>query len=122
MIDWLFGLLILMAFIMIILSVIFRGVDPYWNILLIVISTSLWFILAIMTTGGLETAYTAYNATTGATTLEYDVYAPEQFIYLAYFFLLMAALGIIYLIVTIFGYYYEKLDREMQEKENEMQD
>jgi hypothetical protein len=122
MIDWLFALLILMAFIMIILSVVFRGLDPYWNILLIVISTALWFFLALMTTGGLETAYSAYNATTGATTLEYGLYAPADFIFLSYFFLLMAILGIIYLIVTIFGYYYEKLDEKMRQQEEEMQD
>lgn len=122
MLDWIFALFVVMAFITIVLAILLKRDDPYWNILLIVISAMLWYVLALLNAGGIETAYSAFNVTTGGTTLEYDVYINESMIYLTYFFILMGSLCMIYLIVTIFGYYYEKLDEEAYKKEREMED
>jgi hypothetical protein len=119
MLDWIFVIILMMALITLLLAIRLRGEDAYWNILFIAISTGLWFILALFTTGGIETAYTAYNSTLGNSTMYYAVYAPEPFIYLAYFFGLMGSLCIIYMIVTIFGYYYERLDEENAKKDQE---
>lgn len=122
MLDIIFIILIFLALITILLAIYLREEDAYWNILFIAVSTGLWFILALFTTGGIETPYTAYNSTLGNTTMYYSIYAPAQFIYLAYFFGLMGTLCMIYLIVTIFGYYYEKLDKQNQEREREAQE
>lgn len=121
MLDWIFLLFVFLAVIMIMLAIHYRGIDTYWNILFIALSATLWFILALLNAGGIETAYAAFNTTTGVTTLEYDTYINEQLIYLSYFFMLMGALCMIYLVVTIFGYYYEKVDRESQRQEDELE-
>jgi len=121
MLDWLFALLIILAFLMIMLAIVFRDSDePFWNIVLIAISATLWFVLALFNAGGIETAYTFYNVTTGTTELQYDVYATEPMLYLTYFFGLMGVLCFIYLIVTIFGYYYAKVDAELNQQEQEI--
>lgn len=117
MLDWLFAIFIMLALITLLWAIRLREEDTYWNILFIAISTALWFIIALFTTGGLETAYVGYNATAGNSTMYYSVYSPEPFIYLAYFFGLMGVLTMIYMIVTIFGYYYERMDQKNAEKE-----
>jgi hypothetical protein len=122
MLDWIFALLILIAILTLILSIMLREEDTYWNLVLIPVSTGLWLILALLTAGGIETPYVAYNATTGASSMLYDVYASEPMVYLSYFFMLMGILCIIYLIVTIFGYYYAKLDRQNQQKNKEAEE
>lgn len=119
MLDSIFILFIMLALITLLLAIKLRGEDAFWNILFIAISTGLWFILALFTTGGIETAYTAYNSTLGNSSMYYAVYAPEPFIYLSYFFGLMGCLCILYMIVTIFGYYYERLDDENMQKDRE---
>jgi hypothetical protein len=119
MLDWIFILLIMLAILFMILSIEFYGQDNYWNIILIPLTISLWFIIAILTTGGIQTPYSVYNSTTGNTTLWYDTYAPAEFIYLSYVFGLLGVLNIIYLIVTIFGYYYERIDRQNRRKDEE---
>lgn len=122
MLDWMFVVFIMLAIVTLILAIKLYDEDDYWNILFIAISTGLWFILALFTTGGIEIPYVAYNSTLGNSTLYYSVYAPEPFIYLAYFFGLMGCLTMIYLIVTIFGHYYERLDKKKREQEQDMQD
>jgi 4-amino-4-deoxy-L-arabinose transferase-like glycosyltransferase len=122
MLDIIFIIFILLAVITILLAIYLREEDAYWNILFIVVSAGLWFILALFTTSGIETPYTAYNSTVGNSSMYYSVYAPAEFVYLSYFFGLMGVLCMIYLIVTIFGYYYEKLDKQNREREREAQD
>jgi membrane-bound ClpP family serine protease len=119
MLDWIFALFILLAFIMIILAIMYRDIDPYWNFLFIIISTILWFILALLNTEGIQTAYSIYNSTTGNTTMGYATYAPAPLIYLTYFFGLMGVLCMIYMIVTIFDYYYTSQDKKNQRREEE---
>lgn len=120
MLDWIYALFIAIAFATTILSVKMRDEDEYWNIMFIVVSIGLWFIVAVLGLGGVETAYVGYNSTLGNSSIYYGVYAPEPFIYLCYFFGMMGCLCIIYLVVTIFGYYYQKIDKENAEKEREM--
>jgi hypothetical protein len=120
MLDWIFALLIMLALITIILAILLREEDTYWNIMFITISTGLWFILALYNSEGIQTAYTAYNSTLGNTSMYYSTYAPEPFIYLSYFYGLMGCLCMIYMIVTIFGYYYQRIHENNQQKEDEM--
>lgn len=119
MLDWIFALLIMIALITLILSILLRDEDNYWNLTFIIISTVLWFILALYNAEGIQTAYSVYNSTTGNTTMMYSTYAPAPFIFLTYFYGLMGVLTMIYFIVTIFGYWYQKQDRLNQEKEYE---
>jgi len=114
MLDWMFMLFVVIAVIFIFLSITLSENEPFWKILFITLSSVMWFILALSNLN-IETPYTLYNSTTGITEMEYSPYIDEGSLYLTYFFGLMAVLCMIYLIVLIFGVYYQRLD----EKNNE---
>jgi len=123
MLDVIYIILIILGFLFLLFSVYMKKEnppEPYWNILFIVLSVAVWFILALFSIGGIESGYAAYNSTSGLTTYEYSSYITEEFIYLSYFFALLGVLCIIYLIVTIFGYYYRKLDEDMENMNDEL--
>ena len=114
MLDWMFMLFILIAVIFIFLSIITREEESYWKILFITLSTVIWFILAL-TNLNIETPYTFYNSTSGNTEMSYSSYVTEESIYLSYLFGLFAVLCMIYLIVLIFGMYYQRMDEKEEE-------
>lgn len=125
MLDMIYLLIIFLAFLFLLFSVYMKKEEPpepYWNILFILLSTVLWFVLSIYTIGGIETGYSAFNSTSGQTTFEYSTYVTEELIYFSYFWLLMGILCIIYLIVTIFGYYYKRLDEDLEKKNAEVEE
>jgi uncharacterized membrane protein HdeD (DUF308 family) len=109
MLDWMFMLFIVIGIIFIIMSLATDEEEAFWKILFIVLAASIFFILAL-TNLNIETAYPAYNATTGATTMEYSPYIDESSTYLTYFFGLMGCLCMIYMIILMFGEYYRYID------------
>lgn len=121
MLDWLFLMYVFLAAIFLFISIFIpeeKYEEPYWKTMFCVVSTVLWFILALINMD-IQTAYPAYNSTTGNTTLIYDTYVNEGNIYFSYFFGLMGTLGIIYTIVLIFGRFYEEQDKKNQDKDDE---
>jgi hypothetical protein len=121
MLDWMFLMFIFLALIFLFLAIFIpedRYEEPYWKLMFCILSTVLWFLLALSNLS-IETAYSNYNATTGDTTLVYDPYINEGSIYFSYFYGLMGALCIIYTIILIFGYYYERMDDKNSKDENE---
>ena len=114
MLDWMFMLFIIIAVLFIILSIKTSENEPYWKILFITLSTVIWFILALSNLN-IQTPYTFYNSTSGNTEMLYSQYIDEGSIYLSYLFVLFAILSMIYIIVLMFGMYYQRLD----DKENE---
>jgi hypothetical protein len=114
MLDWMFLIFLILALFFLILSIFIpeeKYEEPYWKIMFCILSTVLWFLLALFNLT-IETAYPCYNSTTGNTTLQYSQYINEGNVYLSYFYGLMGVLCMIYIIVLIFGYYYEKQDEE----------
>lgn len=122
MLDAIYVLFVFFAILFLFLAIILKKIEPFWNIISIVITTFLWFVIALFHSGGFETGYSCFNSTTGITTFEYSVYASEIYIYLSYFYMLMGILCFIYLIVTIFDYYYTKLEEKLKNQEAEMCD
>lgn len=116
MLDWMFIMFVMLALLFLFLSIFIpedKYEEPYWKLIFIVVSTVIWFILALMN-NNIQTPYAAYNGITDTTTMMYDTYEDLSNVYFTYFYGLMAVLNIIYIIVLVFGYYYEKLDREQQ--------
>ena len=118
MLDWYFIIMLITAIIFLILSIEYEGDPqqnkngkPFWSFMFLIWSTSLWFILALINLD-IETFYPSYNSTTGTTTPMYDLYANEPTIYISYFFGLIAVMCIIYMIIKIFGSYYESIDNK----------
>jgi hypothetical protein len=115
MLDWMFLILLIIAFLMIIFCLKTDEEEPYWKILFIVISTVIWFILALSNLN-IVTPYSIYNATTGNTTMGYSPYVDEGSTYMTYFFGLMGVLCMIYVIVILFDIYYWRLDNQDKEE------
>lgn len=94
MIDWLFALLLIFAFIMIILIINYHD-DPFWGGMFTILDIVLWFILASSVLV-IETAGYQYNNTTGvmepALIPMTSTVAPEM----VYFFYMMAIIMIIF--------------------------
>jgi hypothetical protein len=106
-------LFVVLAVLFIVISLLIEEEEAFWKILFVVISASLWFILALSNLN-IETPYTFYNSTSGNTEMNYSAYIDESSIYYSYFFGMMGCLCIIYLVVLIFGAYYKYID----DKEN----
>jgi RsiW-degrading membrane proteinase PrsW (M82 family) len=118
MLDWMFILFLMLALLFLFLSIFIpeeKYEEPYWKILSVAISGGIWFILALFNLD-IQTAYPCFNSTTGNTTLQYSTYVNEGGIFLSYFYGLMGCLCMIYMIVLIFGYYYEKLDEKQEQQ------
>ena len=103
--------MIFIALLFLILSVMLEGKNNFWNFMFLILSISMWFILAQVNLN-IETFYASYNATSGTTTPMYDLYANSATIYVSYVFMGIGIIGIIYLIILLFGNYYENLDKK----------
>ena len=114
MLDWMFLVLLFIAVLFLWLSITLERENTYWNMMFLVMSTVLWFILSIQWMN-IQTFYPTFNTTTGNTTAYYDLFVEESSLYLSYFFLLMGILCMIYILIVVFGIYYERLD-EKEEK------
>jgi len=111
MLDWYFIIMLLLAILFLILSVEYEGHNNFWNFTFLILSTVMWFILAQLNLD-IQTAYSGFNSTSGNMEMHYDLYSNEATIYISYIFMLMGILCIIYMLVLIFGSYYDKLDRK----------
>ena len=94
MIDWMFAIFLLMAFILIILIITYHD-DAFWGGMFTVLDIIIWFILAV-TVFQIESPSYTYNNTTGVmqpTLSRYvSIVSPEMM----YFFYMMA------IIMTVF--------------------
>ena len=111
MLDWMFLILLIVAIFFVILSIYLNENEPFWKIMFIIIATLIFFILALSNLN-IETAYPAYNETSGLTEMKYDQYISESGTYLSYLFGLFGVLSMIYCIVLLFDIYYMRLDNE----------
>lgn len=104
MIDWLFIIFLVLAFLMIILSMVFDD-NAFWNISFITVGCVLWLILALSVME-IEIPYEFYNATSGNLETGYHLYTSPISPYLTYLFLLFFILNLIYLIAMVFDKWY----------------
>ena len=118
MLDWLFIMFLMLAILFLLIAIFIPEdlyEEPYWKTVFVALSAGLWFMLALFNLD-IQTAYPCYNSTTGNTTLQYATYINAGSIYLSYFYGLMGCLCMIYIIVLVFGYYYEKLDEKQEQQ------
>ena len=109
MLDWMFLILFIVAILFIILSIYVDESESFWKITFIVLAAAIFFILALSNLN-IETAYPAYNETSGLTEMKYDPYIGETGLYLSYLFGLFGVLCMIYMIVLLFDTYYSRKD------------
>ena len=121
MLDWLFAMLLVMAILFLMLSIFMPEKETYWRIMFCVLSMTVWFLLAFYNLD-IETAYPCYNSTTGNTTLVFNTYLDDKAIYLTYVFSMIGLLCIIYLLILIFGEYYEYMDKKNKKIDEENSD
>jgi len=99
MIDWMFIIILMFAFIFMLFSIVFE--DKFWKTTFIVVDIFLWFLLAA-TVMEIEIPYTAYNATSGQLEDGYHVFTGKVGVYLPYFFAMFASIMIIFFVKVIF--------------------
>jgi hypothetical protein len=96
MIDWMFMLFLIMAFILIILVIQFHE-DPFWGGMFTILDIVLWFVLA-STVLVIETPSYRFNATSGAMEsylFSYtSIIAPEM----VYFFYMMGLIMLVFFV------------------------
>jgi len=96
MIDWMFAIFFIIAFILMILAIDFRD-HPFWGGMFTILDIVMWFILAPSVLV-IETPSYEYNQTLGAMQPKLVGYTSDVAPYLVYFFYLMALIMIIYFV------------------------
>ena len=116
MLDWYFIIMLILAFFFLVLSIEYeenkkkgKTGNPFWCFMFLILSTSMWFILALLNLN-IETPVSGFNVTSGNMEIHYELYTNAPTIYLSYLFMGIGIMCIIYMIVLIFGNYYENLD------------
>lgn len=99
MIDWMFAIFLLIAFVLIILIIQYHD-DPFWGGMFTILDIIIWFLLAALVLE-IETPYEMFNATSGNMETGIHVYTSRVAPELMYFFYMMA------IIMTVFfvGYF-----------------
>ena len=108
MIDWVFVLLLMMAFIFVGLSIL-RDNGFFWNTVFILVSIILFLVLA----GGImdiETPYQMYNATSGNIETGYHHFYKVEMVYLSYLFYMFAVIMVIYNVAYVYMYIGSKVE------------
>jgi len=108
MLDWLFIMLLVIAVLLIIMSIEYEG-NPFWNLITCILSTVLWFILALGVLR-LDTPYQIFNSTSGNLETGMHSYTVPGDIYIAYIFIALGVLTMIYFIAMAFDKYNELKD------------
>ena len=103
MLDWMFILLFIFAFLMLILAISEED-NPFWNIIGSLVSAILWIILGISQME-IEIPYTAINSADVIVTGVHTYTSPIS-PYLTYFFIAMFWISFIYLFAMIWDKWY----------------
>jgi len=103
MMEAMFFVLLILAVLFIIFAIEYEG-NAFWNLISIVLSTVLWFILALGVIQ-LERPYTMYNASSGMIESGYSVYTSPISPFLSYVFMGMAVIMMIYLFAMTYDKY-----------------
>ena len=103
MLDWLFIMLLIMAILLIIMAIEYEG-NPFWNIMSCVLSSFIWFILALGVLR-LDTPYQLFNSSSGMVETGMHSYTVPGDIYIAYIFIAFGVLMMIYFVAMVFDKY-----------------
>ena len=106
MIDWLFVMFLMLAILFATVS-IFHDSGFFWNIIFILISIILFFILAVGIMS-IETPYQMYNATSGNIETGYHTYYLIENIWYSYLFYMFAVIMMIYSVAYVYIYIGER--------------
>jgi len=96
MLDWIFAIFFLLAFLLMILSIEYRD-HPFWGGIFALLDIVLWFILASSVLV-IETPAYQYNATLGVMQPTLVEYTSSVAPYLVYFFYMMALIMLVYFV------------------------
>jgi hypothetical protein len=99
MIDWMFAILLIMAFMLIVLIIQYHD-DSFWGAMFTVIDIVLWFLLAV-TNFEMESPTFQYNTTLSAYEPHLVIFSSKVASEMMYFFYMMALIMFIFFI----GYY-----------------
>jgi len=108
MMETLFILLLIFAILFIIFAIEYEG-NPFWNLVSIVLSSVLWFILALSVMQ-IERPYEMYNATSGNIETGYHVFTSPVSPFITYIFVGMGIITMIYLVAMVYDRYMEYRD------------
>ena len=101
MIEWLFIILVILAFVFMALAIEFRD-DLFWGMTFTLLSITTWFILAASVME-IEIPYQAFNSTSGQVETGYQVFSGKTSPQMVFFFIMMASIMIIYFVKFLFG-------------------
>lgn len=96
MIDWMFAIFFILAFIMIVLIIEYHN-DKFWGAMFTVLDIVIWFILAVSVLE-IETPSMQYNATSGAYESVMMAYTSNVAPELVYFFYMMALIMFVFFV------------------------
>jgi len=106
MLEIVFILLLIIAVLLIIFAIEYHD-NSFWELVFIVLDIPLWFILGLSNMQ-IERPYEMYNASSGQIeTGIHTVYSPDS-PFIAYIFLGIGLVMVIYMVVVLFTSVYEK--------------
>ena len=106
MLETIFILLLIFAILLIILAIEYHD-NPYWELVFIVLDIPLWFILALSNMQ-IERPWEMYNVSSNQIETGIHIVSSPVSPYLTYFFMGIGLVMMIYMIVVIWGSFYEK--------------
>ena len=102
MLDWLFIMLLVIGILFILLSIEF-DLGLFWNVIIILTSIIIFFVLAA-SVKEIEIPYQMYNATSGNIETGHHTYSSSISPYLSYLFMMFGSIMMIYFVATIYIY------------------
>ena len=101
MVDWLFIMFLVIAFLLTLL-VLILDLEFFWKTTFVMIAIVLWFLLAASIME-IEIPYTAFNSTSGQIETGSHIFSSKISPYIVYFFQMIAIILMIYFVAYIFG-------------------
>jgi len=101
MLDWMFAFLMFLAILFIILSIEY-DFGIYWNVIFILTSAMLFYLLAASIMQ-IEIPWQIFNATSGNVETSYHTFSSPISPYLSYLFMLFGSVIMIYFVAYILG-------------------
>lgn len=100
MLSWIFVILLILAVLFILMSIEYEG-NPFWNLICIMMATTLFFILALSVMEITE-PYQIYNATSGNIETGYHEIVLVENVFLSYIFTGLGVICMIYLVAMVY--------------------